>query len=56
MQEVLQSEQVWVEVDSVITPMTVQDNSLLFKTSLNDKLVDYTLKLSYAYNTINNVR
>lgn len=56
MQEVLQSEQVWLEVDSVITPMTVQDNSLLFKTSLNDRLVDYTLKLSYAYNTINNVR
>ena len=56
MQELLQSEQVWMEVDSVITPMNVQDSSLVFKTSVNDKLVDYKLKLSYAYDTINNIR
>ena len=56
MQELLQSEQVWMEIDSVVTPVNVEDNSLVFKTSVNDKLVDYTLKLSYAFDTINNIR
>jgi hypothetical protein len=56
MQELLQSEQVWMEIDSVITPMTVDANSLTFKTSVNDKLVDYTIDLSYAFDAINNIR
>jgi hypothetical protein len=56
MQELIQSEQVWMEIDSVVTPMTVDANSLTFKTSVNDKLVDYTIELSYAYNAINDIR
>jgi len=56
MQELIQSEQVWMEIDSVVTPMTVDANSLTFKTSVNDKLVDYTIDLSYAYNAINDIR
>jgi len=45
-----------MEIDSVVTPMTVDANSLTFKTSVNDKLVDYTIDLSYAYNAINDIR
>ena len=56
MQELLQSEQVWMEVYGVVTPMTVTDSSLTFKTSLNDRLVDYKLELDYAFNSINNIR
>jgi len=56
MQELIQSEQVWMEIDSVVTPMTVDANSLTFKTSVNNKLVDYTIDLSYAYNAINDIR
>ena len=56
MQELIQSEQVWMELDTVITPMVVDANSLTFKTSVNDKLVDYTIDLSYAYDAINNIR
>jgi hypothetical protein len=56
MQELIQSEQVWMEIDSVVTPMTVDANSFTFKTSVNDKLVDYTIDLSYAYNAINDIR
>ena len=56
MQELLQSEQVWMEIDTVVTPVNVEENSLVFKTSVNNKLVDYTLKLSYAFDTINNIR
>lgn len=56
MQELLQSEQVWMEIDTIVTPVNVEENSLIFKTSVNNKLVDYTLKLSYAFDTINNIR
>tara|TARA_R110000796_G_scaffold19421_4_gene58343 strand:- start:3186 stop:4298 length:1113 start_codon:yes stop_codon:yes gene_type:complete len=56
MQELLQSEQVWMEVDSVIGPVNITDNGFTFKTSVNDRLVDYSLKLSYANNAINNIR
>lgn len=56
MQELLLSEQVWMEMDDVTTPMNIDTNSLTFKTSVNDKLVDYKLDLSFAYDTINNIR
>ena len=56
MQELLQSELVWMEVGGVVTPMNVTDSSLVFKTSANDKLVDYKLELKYAYDAINNMR
>ena len=55
-QELMQSEQVWMQLDGVTTPMNVEESSLTFKTSLNDKLVDYTMDFSYAYDTINNIR
>ena len=56
MQELMQSEQVWMTVDNVITPMNVKDSSFVFKTSLNDKMVDYKLQLTYAFDAINNIR
>ena len=56
MQELLQSELVWMEVGGVVTPMNVTDSSLVFKTSANDKLVDYKLELKFAYDAINNMR
>jgi hypothetical protein len=56
MQELLQSEQVWMEIDNIITPMNVKDSGMTFKTSVNDRLVDYKLELDYAYNAINNIR
>ena len=56
MQELLQSEQVWMEVYGVVTPMNVTDSNLTFKTSLNDKLVDYKLELEFAFDSINNIR
>ena len=56
MQELLQSEQVWMEVDNVTTPMNVTDSTLTFKTSANDKLVDYKIDLRYAFDAINNMR
>tara|TARA_R110000822_G_C15242712_1_gene486531 strand:+ start:153 stop:1172 length:1020 start_codon:yes stop_codon:yes gene_type:complete len=56
MEELLQSELVWMKIGTVLTPMNVEKKSMTFKTSLNDKMVDYTLDLSYSYNAINNIR
>lgn len=56
MQEVMQSEKVWIEQDTIVRPVIVTSNSLTFKTSVNDKLVDYSLELDYAYDEIQNIR
>lgn len=55
-QEIIQSEKVWIEQDTVISPMIVSTNSMTFKTSVNDKLVDYSLDLDFAYDEIQNIR
>jgi hypothetical protein len=56
MQQLLLSEMVWMEIDSVITPMNAITNSLTFKTSVNDRLVDYKIDLEYAFDIIQNIR
>ena len=56
MQELMQSEQIWMELNSVVTPINLDTNSLTFKTGVNDKLVDYTVEVSYSFDAINNIR
>jgi hypothetical protein len=55
-EQMMQSEYVWMEQDTVITPMVVNASSLTYKTGVNDKLVDYTLSFSYAFDNIQNIR
>lgn len=56
MQELMQSEKVWLEQDTVVRPVIVTSSDVTFKTSVNDKLVDYSLDLDYAYDEIQNIR
>jgi hypothetical protein len=56
MKELLQSEKVWVEIDSVVKPVNLSTRNLTFKTSVNDKLVDYKIDVEYAFDGIQNVR
>jgi len=56
MQEVMQSSKVWLEQDTIVRPVIVTSNSLTFKTGVNDKLVDYSLDLDFAYDEIQNIR
>jgi hypothetical protein len=56
MQELMQSEQIWLELNSVVTPVNLDTKSLTFKTSVNDRLVDYTVDVSYSFDAINNIR
>ena len=56
MRELLQSEKVWIEIDSVVKPVNLSTRNLTFKTSVNDKLVDYKIDIEYAFDGIQNVR
>lgn len=56
MKELMQSEKVWIDDDNLVLPVNVDTNSLTFKTSVNDRLVDYTIDIKYAFNEINDVR
>ena len=52
------SEQVWMyrDGDSTITPIVPTTKQVTFKTSLNDRLVDYTVNFEKAFDKINNIR
>lgn len=50
------SEKVWIEYDYKTLPVIITSKSLGFKTSVNNKLIDYTIQVEFAYETINNVR
>lgn len=57
--QLLLSEQVWMTKltdEELVLPLNVVSNSLTYKTSVNDKLVDYTIDFEYAFDKINNIR
>ena len=50
------SEDCWIEIDNVVLPVNISDSSFSYKTSLNDKLINYNIKIDFAFDTINNIR
>jgi len=54
--ELMLSEQVWLEFNSTMHPVNVVTNSLTKKTQVNDKLVNYSINVEFAYDLINSVR
>ena len=54
-EDIMLSEYVWIYVSSRWHPVTVATSSLLKKTSVNDKLIQYTLEVEDANDIINNV-
>jgi hypothetical protein len=56
MQELLLSEQVWLKIDSSVIPVQVKSPNVTYKTSLNDKLVAYTVDFEEANDLIITVR
>jgi hypothetical protein len=55
-EELMLSEYVWLTQGSVTHPVTPSTKSLRFKTSANDKLVQYTIQFDHTSDVINNVR
>ena len=59
LKQMMLSEQVWLTKTDDITfvyPVTPKTQSLTYKTSLNDKLVSYTVTFDYAFDKIQNIR
>jgi hypothetical protein len=55
--EAMLSEEMWlIDVNENIIPVIRMDQSIDFKTSLNDKMIQYTLKVKLSHNTVNNIQ
>ena len=50
------SEDCWIEIENKTLPISVSSSSLNYKTHLNDKLINYTIEIDFAFDTINNIR
>jgi hypothetical protein len=53
--QLLLSESVYLIKDNALVPVKVATDTLDIKTRINDKLVNYSLSFSYAFNKINHV-
>ena len=60
LEELLLSEQVWyteiTETEEKVIPVIPLTKSITYKTSLNDKLANYTVDFEHAFDKINNIR
>ena len=54
--QLLLSEEIWASTGGQVLPVVVKTESLTYKTSVNDKLINYTIEFDYAFDKINNIR
>jgi len=50
------SDKVWIKYDNKTLAVNIENNNLQYKTSLTDSLINYTIDVSFAFDTINNIR
>ena len=55
-EELFLSRNVWIRFENKTLPVGPTSKEFTFKTSLNDKLINYTINFEFAFNKINNVR
>jgi hypothetical protein len=59
-EELLLSEYVWLSTvrkgGGIVIPVKVKTSSVAFKTSVNDRLIEYTMEFEEAFDYINNIR
>ena len=56
MKQLMLSEQTWIYDGTEVKPITLNTKSLQYKTSVNDKLINYTIDFEYSFNKINDIR
>ncbi len=54
--QLMLSEKVWINYDSKTLPINISSSSFNYKTSLNDRLINYAIKVDFAFDKINNIR
>ena len=50
------SEKVWIEYEKKTLGVTIESKSFNYKTSVTDGIINYTIDVSFAFDTINNIR
>ena len=55
-EELMISENAWIRWEGKTLPIIPQTKNMQFKTSLNDKLINYSVDFEFGFNKINNVR
>ncbi len=55
-EELFFTENVWIRYENKTLPVIPKSKTLQYKTSLNDKLINYTVDFDFAFDRINNVR
>ncbi len=55
-EELMISENVWIRWENKTLPILPVTKNMQIKTSLNDKLINYTIDFEFGFNKINNIR
>jgi len=50
------SEKVWIEYEQKTLGITIESKSFNYKTSVTDGVINYTIDIQFAFDTINNIR
>lgn len=55
-EELFLTENAWINFEGKVLPIIPVSKSMTFKTSLNDRLTDYTIDFEFGFDKINNIR
>lgn len=55
-EELFLTENAWIDYNGNVLPIIPSSKSMTFKTSLNDRLTDYTIDFEFGFDKINNIR
>ena len=55
-EELLMSEYIWIILGTTVIPVTIKTSNMVYKTSLNDRLIEYSFEFDSAFDYINNIR
>jgi len=55
-EELFLTENAWIDYEGNILPIIPVSKAMTFKTSLNDRLTDYTIDFEFGFDKINNIR
>ncbi len=54
--QLMLSDMVWIKYNDKTLPINISSSSLDYKTSLNDRLINYSIQVDFAFDKINNIR
>ena len=55
-QQLMLTESAWIHEEGLVTPIVPKTMSFTYKTTTDDKLINFTVEFDYAFDTINNIR